>query len=63
MSSGFIHEHGLACELAGLHYRRLGEDHVALNFFQRAKDSYLQWGSGIKVESMMEKMNMIASSS
>lgn len=60
-SSGFIHETGLACELAGLYHKKSDQLDIALNFFQSAKDSYLRWGSNIKVESMTEKINGIVS--
>merc|ERR1711957_1075057 len=28
-SSRFVHEQGLACELAGLHYKKIGDTHAA----------------------------------
>jgi len=49
-SSGFIHEQGLSCELAGLHYRKIGQLSAACNFLQRAKQCYAEWGSQMKVD-------------
>jgi len=49
-SSRFIHEQGLSCELAGLHYRKIGQLSAACNFLQRAKQCYAEWGSQMKVD-------------
>ncbi|KAL7529302.1 hypothetical protein ACHAXR_002888 [Thalassiosira sp. AJA248-18] len=58
-SSRFIHEHGLACELAGLHHIKAGQVETALHFLQVAKDSYTQWGSEMKVEAITQLMDRI----
>lgn len=47
-----VHEQGLACELAGLHYNRRGQTKLALENFQQAKRCYAKWGSQMKVESI-----------
>jgi len=62
-SSGYVHEQGLACELAGLHYEKLGEEQTALDFFHQAKECYVRWGSQMKVESVSQQMEIIISSS
>ena len=48
-ASNFNHEQGLACELAGFHYKRLKEFETALSFFSQAKECYVKWGSQTKV--------------
>ena len=58
-ASRFIHEQGLACELAGLHYKKIDEAETALHLFQRAKECYQSWGSQMKVESMTQHMKKI----
>ena len=55
-ASRFIHEQGLACELAGLHYTKIGEPETALHLLQRAKECYQSWGSQMKVESITQLM-------
>ena len=55
-ASRFIHEQGLACELAGLHYKKIGESETALHLLQRAKECYQSWGSQMKVESIAQLM-------
>eukprot|EP00578_Thalassiosira_sp_NH16_P001854 CAMPEP_0181137228 /NCGR_PEP_ID=MMETSP1071-20121207/33599_1 /TAXON_ID=35127 /ORGANISM="Thalassiosira sp., Strain NH16" /LENGTH=1245 /DNA_ID=CAMNT_0023223979 /DNA_START=76 /DNA_END=3809 /DNA_ORIENTATION=- len=41
-SSRYVHEQGLAYELAGLHYAKFGEAQTALDFFREAKQCYLK---------------------
>lgn len=55
-SSRFIHEEGLACELAGCHSNKLGDVPRALDFFTRAKQCYSKWGSQMKVESVSRQI-------
>mmetsp|Transcript_3060 Transcript_3060/g.6785 ORF Transcript_3060/g.6785 Transcript_3060/m.6785 type:complete len:560 (-) Transcript_3060:69-1748(-) len=62
-SSRYVHEQGLACELAGLHYKKLGEEQTALDFFQQAKECYVRWGSQMKVDSVSQQMERIVSES
>ena len=49
-ASNFNHEQGLACELAGFHYKRSKEFEIALSFFTQAKECYVKWGSQTKVD-------------
>jgi ATP-dependent RNA helicase DDX31/DBP7 len=56
-SSGFIHEQGLACELAGYHWRKVGDIHKARAFFEQAKQCYMAWGSHMKVVSVTQQIN------
>ena len=51
-SSRFIHEQGLACELAGYHYKRNGDMSDARSLFEQAKKCYTDWGSQMKVDSI-----------
>jgi hypothetical protein len=51
-SSGFIHEQGLACELAGHHYKTAGDGDAAWSFFDQAKRCYTEWGSQLKMDSI-----------
>eukprot|EP00804_Cyclotella_cryptica_P010062 CCRYP_020488-RA/>CCRYP_020488-RA protein AED:0.04 eAED:0.04 QI:1274/1/0.66/1/1/1/3/40/1007 len=52
-SSKFVHEEGLACELAGIHYKKRGMKSLALSFFGQAELCYKSWGSHVKVRQMM----------
>jgi len=55
-SSGCVHEHGLACELAGYHYKKIGEAVTALDCFQKSKQCYTQWGCQMKVEFITQQI-------
>ena len=48
--SRFIHEQGLACELAGFYYKKIGDNTSALDFFNQAQQCYENWGSQMKVD-------------
>ena len=58
-ASGFIHEQGLACELAGKHCKKLGDNSSARNFFNQAKVCYTEWGSQMRVESIARQLNLL----
>jgi len=58
-SSKFIHEQGLACELAGFHYKKIGDSRRAWGFFNQAKLCYAEWGSEMKVESIAQQLSML----
>jgi hypothetical protein len=58
-SSGFIHEQGLACELAGYHYKNVCDFNSARDFFGQAKQCYLEWGSLMKVESVSHQLDSL----
>jgi len=62
-SSRYVHVQGLACELAGLHYKKNDQVQTALDFFQQAKKCYSQWGSQMKVESITRHIDMMSNSS
>ena len=49
--SGFIHEQGLACELAGYHFKKVSDLPSAWISFEQAKQCYVEWGSQMKVDS------------
>ena len=51
-SSRVINEQGLACELAGYHYKRNGDLSDARSLFEQAKKCYTDWGSQMKVDSI-----------
>eukprot|EP00804_Cyclotella_cryptica_P019416 CCRYP_006604-RB/>CCRYP_006604-RB protein AED:0.03 eAED:0.03 QI:114/1/1/1/1/1/5/168/1358 len=51
--SKFIHEEGMACELAGMHYKHHGDKAKALELFCRAQKCYEAWGSQMKVDQMI----------
>ena len=50
----FIHEQGLACEKAGLFFKKKRNVQKAIRYFDQARVCYDEWGSRMKVE-MMEK--------
>jgi len=58
-SSGFIHEQGLACELAGYHCKNAGDGSSAAIFFDQAKRCYIEWGSQMKVDSVTEQLESL----
>ena len=58
-SSRFLHEQGLACELAALHYKKIGDNKSAYGFFNQAKQCYSEWGSKIKVESVTRQIESV----
>jgi hypothetical protein len=55
-----IWHQGLACELCGLHYERLGNDTKALELFRQAEDCYQVWGSIVKTRQMTEKIEFLS---
>ncbi|KAL3797054.1 hypothetical protein ACHAW5_009640 [Stephanodiscus triporus] len=59
-SSGFIHEQGLACELAGHHHKKFDDFRSAWSFFDQAKRCYTEWGSQMKVESVTQQLNSLS---
>mmetsp|Transcript_14825 Transcript_14825/g.35681 ORF Transcript_14825/g.35681 Transcript_14825/m.35681 type:complete len:1443 (+) Transcript_14825:88-4416(+) len=58
-ASKFIHEQGLACELAGLHYKGIAKYDTARDFFNQARDCYEEWGSQIKVDYIADQIDML----
>lgn len=58
--SGFIHEQGLACELAGHHYKKVSEFSRAWGFFNQAKRCYTEWGSQMKVDSVTQQLDSLS---
>ena len=54
--SRFIHEQGLACELAGDFYESNGEIDCAKGFFEQACLCYTKWGSQMKVAIITQKL-------
>jgi hypothetical protein len=61
-ASGFIHEQGLACELAGKHCKKVGDYGSARNFFNQAKVCYTEWGSQMRIDSITSQLNLLPSS-
>ena len=59
-SSGFVHEQGLACELAGHHYKKVFDLRRAWSFFDQAKQCYTQWGSQLKVKSVTQQLDSLS---
>ncbi len=58
--SGFIHEQGLACELAGYHYKKNGNSSIACSFFDQAKQCYEVWGSQMKVDCVTRELSLLS---
>ena len=59
-TSGFIHEQGLACELAGYHCKRVNDFGNAWVLFNRAKQCYAEWGSQMKVDSISSQLESLS---
>jgi hypothetical protein len=62
-SSRFVHEEGLSCELAAIHYKHHGDNDKALILLCRAQKCYEVWGSQMKVEEMSRQIGLISASS
>lgn len=58
-SSKFVHEQGLSCELAAMHFKRRGNTTTALTHFEEAKVCYEKWGSEVKVDSVIQQIESI----
>jgi len=58
-SSRFVHEQGLACELAGFHYKKNGDHQGAWSYFNQAKQCYTDWGSQMKVDSVTRQLETV----
>ena len=59
-SSGFIHEQGLACELAGYHFKKVFDLPNAWISFDLAKQCYVEWGSQMKVDSVSRQLTSLS---
>jgi len=59
-ASGFVHEQGLACELAGHHCKNVGDGSSAWNYFNQAKQCYTDWGSQLKVEKVTQQLDFLS---
>ena len=60
-SSKFVHEQGLACEMAAIHSLKHGDKEDALNLLEQAKDCYIIWGSDMKVHAVSKQLEKIRS--
>ena len=60
--SGFIHEQGLACELAGHHCKTVYL-HSTWSFFGQNKQCCTLWGSPMKVHSVTRRLDSLSESS
>ena len=58
-SSRFVHDQGLACELAAQHRLKINEVRASLDFFRQARECYSRWGSQIKVEYIAQQETKI----
>eukprot|EP00985_Skeletonema_marinoi_P014091 scaffold7076_cov153-Skeletonema_marinoi.AAC.4 len=58
-SSKFVHEQGLSCELAALHFKRRKELNTAVVYFKQAKACYEEWGSQVKVDAIIQQIDSI----
>jgi len=59
-SSKFIHEQGLACELAALHCLKHGDNEDGSNLLEQALECYTKWGSQVKIDSITKQLEKIA---
>ncbi len=58
-SSRFVHEEGLACELAASHHEAKGNKVKAKELFLRAKQCYEDWGSPIKTLQISDHLDAL----
>ena len=56
-SSKFIHEEGLACELAGKHCQRANDRRQAKEYFRQALKCYQKWGCKLKVDALTKELS------
>ena len=56
-SSKFIHEEGLACELAGQHCQRADDKRQAKEYFSQALECYQKWGCKLKVDALTNELS------
>jgi len=56
LASGFIHEQGLACELAGNHCKKMDDISSARNFYIQAQVCYKEWGSQMRVDRITRQL-------
>jgi hypothetical protein len=54
--SRFVHEEGLACELAALHHKAIGNKDKAKQLFSQAESCYKAWGSPLKTLEMTKNL-------
>ena len=59
-SSGISHEHGLVCELAGYHYKKVCNFSSAWILFDQAKRCYAEWGCQMKVDSVTSQLGSLS---
>ncbi|KAL7553425.1 hypothetical protein ACHAWF_016711 [Thalassiosira exigua] len=60
-TSNLMHEQALAYEHAALHYKRIGETQMSLDFFMQAKSCYKEWGSNLKVKNITQQIDRMES--
>ena len=56
-SSKFMHEEGLACELAGKHCQRANDKRLAKEYFRQALECYQKWGCKLKVDALTNELS------
>ncbi len=60
LASGFIHEQGLACELAGNHCKNMDDVSSARNFYVQAQVCYKEWGSQMRVDRITRQLVLLS---
>lgn len=60
LASGFIHEQGLACELAGNHCKKMDDVSSARNFYVQAQVCYKEWGSQMRVDRITRQLVLLS---
>jgi hypothetical protein len=60
LASGFIHEQGLACELAGNHCKKMNDVSSAQNFYVQAQVCYEEWGSQMRVDRITRQLVLLS---
>ncbi len=58
-SSKFIHEQGLACELAALHCLKYSDYADAINLLRQAQVCYSAWGSQVRVDLVTKQLEKV----
>lgn len=57
-----LSQEGLSCELAGHHYRRVGDVQRAACLFNHARQCYSEWGSNMKMKTIDRQLSKMRSS-
>ena len=59
-SSKFIHEQGLACELAAFHCLKYEDINEAVSLLRQALECYTKWGCQVRMDQINKQLERLA---